>query len=315
MRFSEAERCYAEGSAFCDEHDMSTFLTCLQGRRAVALEVTGRWDEGSALARRLLDAGGASPINRLTPLLSLGRILARRGDASSWGWLDEAIARALGTGEPIWIAHARLARAEACWLEDRVEAASAEIGAALEHAQHCDEWTRGAVATWARRAGLSLAVPADRIAQPYRRALDGDAAAAAALWRQLGCEYDGALALLDSGAEPALREALRRFEALGADAAVQATRREMRRVGVRSIPSGAQVATRSHPAGLTRRECEVLELICAGHTNSEIARRLVVSTKTVDHHVSAVLAKLGVPSRRVAAAKAARLGLVGSSKN
>jgi DNA-binding CsgD family transcriptional regulator len=63
---------------------------------------------------------------------------------------------------------------------------------------------------------------------------------------------------------------------------------------------------------LTRREGEVLDLICAGHTNAEIAARLVISVKTVDHHVSAVLAKLGVPTRTVAAAEATRLGLVGA---
>jgi DNA-binding NarL/FixJ family response regulator len=84
----------------------------------------------------------------------------------------------------------------------------------------------------------------------------------------------------------------------------------MRRRGYRSIPTGVHAATRAHPLGLTRREREVLELICAGRTNMEIAQHLVISDRTVDHHVSAVLAKLGVPSRALAAAEAVRLGLV-----
>jgi DNA-binding NarL/FixJ family response regulator len=79
---------------------------------------------------------------------------------------------------------------------------------------------------------------------------------------------------------------------------------------VKSVPSGARATTRAHPAGLTRREREVLELVCAGQTNEEIAGQLFISVKTVDHHVSAVLGKLGVGSRKVAASEAVRLGLV-----
>ena len=86
----------------------------------------------------------------------------------------------------------------------------------------------------------------------------------------------------------------------------------MRRLGIRSIPAGPRPATREHPAGLTRREHEVLDLICAGHTNAEIAAKLFISIKTAGHHVSAVLAKLGVPTRHAAATRAVRLGLAGA---
>jgi DNA-binding NarL/FixJ family response regulator len=54
----------------------------------------------------------------------------------------------------------------------------------------------------------------------------------------------------------------------------------------------------------------VLELLAEGMTNAEIAARLSLSAKTVEHHVSALLAKLGVGSRRKAAAAAHRLGVV-----
>jgi DNA-binding NarL/FixJ family response regulator len=76
------------------------------------------------------------------------------------------------------------------------------------------------------------------------------------------------------------------------------------------VPAGARASTRSNPAGLTTREREVLVLLVDGRSNEEISAQLVISVKTVDHHVSAVLGKLGVPSRKVAAREAVRLGLV-----
>jgi DNA-binding CsgD family transcriptional regulator len=86
----------------------------------------------------------------------------------------------------------------------------------------------------------------------------------------------------------------------------------LRALGARSVPAGARTATRQHQAGLTAREQQVLDLVSEGRTNEEIAARLFISVKTVDHHVSAVLGKLGTRTRRDAAAEAVRLGLVSS---
>ena len=117
----------------------------------------------------------------------------------------------------------------------------------------------------------------------------------------MGCPHDAALALLDAAEEAALRQALDICQDLGATATARVVRRVLRKQGIRSIPAGHRAATREHPLGLTRREREVLDLICAGRTNAEIAAHLVISAKTVDHHVSAVLAKLGVRTRQAAA--------------
>jgi DNA-binding NarL/FixJ family response regulator len=165
---------------------------------------------------------------------------------------------------------------------------------------------------WVRRLGVDLPDVTLPDGDPAVALFAGDFDAAAQGWDALGMPYEAALAYYDSGTEAGLREALRRFEALGATAAVEATRREMRRLGARSIPSGARAATRAHPLGLTRREAEVLEGICAGRTNAEIAADLFLSTRTVDHHVSSLLGKLGASTRAHAASEARRRGFAPS---
>jgi DNA-binding NarL/FixJ family response regulator len=116
---------------------------------------------------------------------------------------------------------------------------------------------------------------------------------------------------LGSAEESDLREALEVFGDLGAAATAAWTRRRMRELGIRAIPRGPRPATKAAPAGLTAREQEVLALISAGLANREISRQLFISERTVQHHVSAVLAKIGVSSRTAAAREAARIGIAG----
>jgi len=115
--------------------------------------------------------------------------------------------------------------------------------------------------------------------------------------------------LAESGeVEPTL-QALQILHDLGAKAAAKLVRGRLKDLGMRQVPRGAQPTTRSNPAGLTQRQVDVLALVAAGMTNTEVAERLVISVRTVDHHVSAILGKLGVQSRRAAAAAARSLGL------
>ncbi len=311
-RYAEADRCFARGVVYCDDHDISTFALCLRGERTCTLEATGHWDQSVSLSEQLLRRIVVSTINRLNPLLSLGKIRARRGDASAWECLDEAAAAAEGSGEAEWNVSVRLARTEAYWLEGNLPAAESELGRAEGQAAACDAWQRGEVAVWRQRLTSCRPSPED-LAEPYRLQLEGHGEKAAQLWTDLGCSYGAALARLDTADEAGLREALRTFTDLGASATARITRQRMRQLGLRSIPAGPRTATRAHPLGLTRREREVLALICAGLTNAEIAGQLFLSTKTVDHHVSAVLAKLHAPTRNAAASRATELGLAGQA--
>jgi DNA-binding CsgD family transcriptional regulator/tetratricopeptide (TPR) repeat protein len=305
-RFGEAERCFAEAIAYCDEHDIRAYSTCLRGAQTGALEKTGRWEESTSLSIELLAYGGASPVNRINPLTALAKLRARQGAPGCWECLDEATAAAEGSGEPRYLVLVRLARAEANWLAGQTAEAMREAELADDACARMDAWDRGATACWLRRTGSTRPVRGD-LAEPYRLELAGDWEEAARLWTRLGCRYDAALALHDAAHEPALRAALRIFTDLGAPAAARITRQKMRQMGIRSIPVGPRTATRSHPLGLTRREREVLDLVRAGHTNAEIAAKLFISPKTVDHHLSALLAKLDAPTRDVAVAHAARL--------
>jgi DNA-binding NarL/FixJ family response regulator len=117
----------------------------------------------------------------------------------------------------------------------------------------------------------------------------------------VGAPYEHALELAASDQEPELLEAVTVLDRLGAVAADEVVRGRLRRMGVTRLPRRPLPRTRANPAGLTDRQVEVLALLAEGLTNAEIAERLVVSVRTVDHHVAAILAKLNVTSRREAA--------------
>jgi DNA-binding CsgD family transcriptional regulator len=219
--------------------------------------------------------------------------------------LEEAYAMATPTGELMRIGPAAAARAEAAWLAGHDEAVDELTHASLALAlDRRAPWETGALAYWRRQAGLRDDIAPAALAVPYRLSLAGDAAGAAERWREIGCPYEAALARGDEAAVGELQE-------LGARPAVRILSRRLRERGVRGIPRGPHPRTRENPAGLTARELEVLALLAEGLRNAQIAERLVLSEKTVGHHVSAVLRKLDARSRGEAATKALRLGLTG----
>jgi DNA-binding CsgD family transcriptional regulator len=224
--------------------------------------------------------------------------------------LDEAWDTAIAADEASLLVSAAAARAEAAWLEGRLDAIGAETEYAYDTACRFGQPTfAGWLASWRHRAGLPVEPP-DGVPDRFRLQLDDEPEAAAELFRAEGADYEAAVVVLASTNGPTLRAALDQFRALGAKPAAAIVSRRLRELGERHVPRGPRPSTSENPAGLTNRELEVLPLLAEGLRNAEIARRLVVSQKTVDHHVSAIIKKLGVSTRGQAGVAASRLGLI-----
>jgi DNA-binding CsgD family transcriptional regulator len=202
------------------------------------------------------------------------------------------------------------AAAELLWLDGR----GSEVRAATEEAYASaltldSPWAAGELACWRRRAGGEETAAPIEVAEPFELELAGEWKQAADCWAESGCAYEAALVLAFADDPALVRSALTELQRLDAKPAAAIVARRLRERGVRGLPRGPRAATRENASGLTPREVQVLALLGDGLRNAEIADRLFLSARTIDHHVSAILRKLGVSTRGQAAAEAARLGL------
>ncbi|HVY83149.1 MAG TPA: AAA family ATPase [Steroidobacteraceae bacterium] len=303
-RYHDGARYLADGLAYCERHDLDSWRLYMLAWRSRGRFQLGEWNQASEDAEAVLRHPRTAAITRIPALTVLGHLRIRRGDTDVTSPLEEARKLASVTQEAQRIGPVAVAYADAAWLAGDHDGIVREVQPAYELAlQGRDPWITGELAVWLWRAG-ALPCPPTSAAPPYALEMNGNWRAAADAWRSLGCSYDYAMVLAWHGGECEQLESLSVMEQLGATAAAAALRRMMRAQGVRKIPRGQRSSTRSDPHGLTRREAEVLKLLSEGLRNSAIATRLFVSTKTVDHHVSAILMKLGVPSRAEAVAMA-----------
>lgn len=309
-RFADAAPYYEAGMRFVTQHDLDATSYYLQAWQALMLVHRGRWSEGGALATAVLARAGTSAISRTMALVALGRLRVRRGDPDAWAALDDALALSAPTRTLQRLGPVHAARAEAAWLEGNASRSGDEARASWALAvAHAHPWHIGELAWWQARAGAPVGIEPSAAAAPWRLQLEGRWREAADAWSALDCPYEAARALLDSDDRAAVEEAHATFDELGARPALALAARRLRELGARSIPRGRRAATRANPAGLTVRELEVLRYLAGGLPNHEIAGRLFLSTRTVDHHVSSLLGKLGVARRSEAPAAAARLGI------
>jgi ATP/maltotriose-dependent transcriptional regulator MalT len=312
FRLSEAHAWLRRAIAFAIEHEIDFYLNYARGWLALVALLRGHWDEAAELAAHAAARAGPTTTSRVMALAALGRVRARRGDPGTDEALAPALALAERSGTLQRIGPVRAARAEAAFLNGDLALAADEARAALPLAvEHGHPWFSGELAFWLWRCGQLDATPAVAAA-PYALQIAGRWREAADAWSALGCPYEQARAFAD-GDEAAQRDALAIYERLGARPAAEALRAHLHESGVRGIARGPRTSTREHPFGLTRRELQTLQLLCEGLRNAEIAARLQRSVRTVDHHLAAVFAKLGVDSRTAAIAAAQREGLTPQS--
>jgi len=204
----------------------------------------------------------------------------------------------------------RAALAEAAWLAGDLAAGRAAAADALG-SPFAAQLVRpyGDALLWAARCGGALpdARPAG-LAEPVLLELDGDWRGAIRGWQALDAPYEAALAALP-GDERAARDAMAALRRLGAAGAARAFTGEREARGAASL-RGPRRSTLANAAGLTLREQEVLALVAAGLTNAQVAAALHLSERTVAHHVSSILGKLGTPTRTAAVEAARSAGLI-----
>jgi DNA-binding CsgD family transcriptional regulator len=304
--FDQAQRAFREAIAYCEERGIFSHSAYISAYYTPCELDQGNWDEATRIAGALLQSSEITGVQqRISVLTTLALVRVRRGDPDSGPPLDEALALALPTSELNRIGRVTAARAERAWLGGDIDHVAREAALGLEYVGgHTAPWIRGELLFWLSRAQKIDSIP-DDIAEPYRLMLQGRWRDAANAWESVGMPYEQALALAE-GPEKAQREALTILDRLGAVPLAGIVRRRLRERGARGVPRGSRTSTVRNPLGLTQREAEVLGLLAKGLRNSAIAKRLFLSTKTVDHHVSAVLTKLGVPSRAEAVAMAHR---------
>ena len=295
---------------YCVDNTLDLWRINVLAVLARSLLDQGRWTEATEMAEWVLDDPRESPWPQHEAHLVLALVRGRRGDPDAFEAL--AAAEAVGVSPEDTFARADLAaaRAELAWLAGRPE----EIDMVTRDALHLagGDGLGDSVAQltfWRTQAGLEAKRADPESADPFVLAASGRWSAAASVWSRRGCPYETALMRAHTEDEGQLLDALAACRRLGAKPLEVLVSRRLRSRGI-SVPRGPRPTTRSNSAQLTSRELEVLQLVARGLRNAEIGDQLVVSRRTVDHHVSGILRKLGARTRGEAVAAAERLGVL-----
>lgn len=285
----------------------SEVISCnIDANRADLWLALGRWDEAEAAAANALrvEGGKLDPLDASFAHTVLARLKARRGEPGAEDVADRAAALVSEIDDLYRTWSVVCVTVEIAWLQDALAAQVPRLTDLLKRAVAAREpWVTGDIARWLMRAA---AAPSDlaNVAEPHRLALAGDWRGAAAAWRDRENPYETALALLDADDPVAVREAHDILVELGAHGVLPKAIQRLRELRA-PLPRGPRPSTATNVAGLTEREAEIARLLSVGLSNNEIAEQLVLSTKTVAHHVSAVLGKLGVRRRAEVAGRLA----------
>ncbi|MDN3358758.1 LuxR family transcriptional regulator [Actinomadura sp. DC4] len=305
FRLDEADHRLTAAVDLAEESEHFGFLAYLFVSRGRLELARASWEEAVRAAEQGV---GSQPPVACPALTVLGRVRVRRGLPGGDELLRRAWDLAVGINELQRTGPVAAARAEAAWLAGDLATVRAVAGPVHDEALRLDHRTLAAeLGYWLVKAGES--VPPNTSGTPYALQQAGRWREAAEAWGRAGCPYEHAAALAESPDEADQLAALGRLDRLGAEPLARIVRSRMRELGVARVPRRPLAATLANPLGLTQRQLQVLRMIGDGLTNAEIAGRLVVSARTVENHVAAVLKKLGARTRREAVTRAAELGI------
>lgn len=301
-----AERLLTEGLAFGTKHSLDSWTGYLTGRHAQWHLDQGRLAEAMIVAQGALAVEGRTVLMRLPAMTTLAIARSRIAAEDAPALLEEVLRSAVAMREQQRITPARLALIEHHFLRDRMDDARTQVRDMLSFGTAAlRPWDVAALCVWARRLCVSVPEAFGSGATPAQALeLQGDPIGAAVLLDQGCVAFESALCryvAARAGRLEQIEVALAAFDHIGCVAGVQAVRRLAASHGA-STPAlkrrrGPYRAARNHPLGLTAKEVQVLAMLVEGASNAELAERQSRSLRTVEHHVSAVLAKLGVSNR------------------
>src|SRR5258705_3301346 len=298
------------GILYCEENNLNLWRIYMLTIKARLKLETGNWNEAYLVAENIIKNENPAKMIKIFALTVLATIKMRRADHEDiLSLLEEAKEKAFETMELQRIIRALAAFLEYEWITGRQFIEKETLDNAVKMIEQMGNiYDNSELAFWLLKA-RDQHLPLKEIYEGYQTGSLAMALKAAAFWEKAGCPYQQALALFE-GTDDDKRKAITIVHELGATAVYEKMKMEMRASGIKSIPRGIRKTTQANPALLTGRELDVLQLLNENMQNKEIAARLFISPKTVDHHISAILFKLDVTSRLKAVKEASKLGII-----
>ncbi|HET9277059.1 MAG TPA: LuxR C-terminal-related transcriptional regulator, partial [Flavitalea sp.] len=308
-KYGFAEQKLDEGIKYCEERDLDSARSIKLSLKSLLNLETGNWQKAYDIADNLLKNENHLSACTIVLLNVVSTIKMRRGDADALPLMLQAAKKAFDTTELQRIVPSLIALLEYEWLTGKIVIRDEDLhtikGVIGQSIYNID---KNEFAFWLQKARKQH-LPISTVCDEYDVSTVKKAQGAAVLWEKAGCPYRQALALFE-GTDDDKRKAISIVHGLGADAVYEKMKMQMRNSGIRNIPRGMRKSTLSNPAQLTSRELDVLHLLKEGMQNKEIAGKLFISGKTVDHHISSILFKLDVNSRAKAVTEAVRMEII-----